>query len=149
RSLADHKIVDLGTVDLSIEPKPGKLRMTVAPKITVFAGNRNKLTVLIARHEFKEPVRLQVDGLPAGVDIPTVNIPADKTDATLEVDATRLSTKTPGAVHELRLRARANTTEEITASGKLQLKVDPHPGKLTMTVSPRVTVFPGDSNQFT
>jgi hypothetical protein len=253
RSLADHKVVDLGTVNLTVEPKPGKLRMTVAPKITVFAGNRNKLTVLIARHEFKEPVRLEVEGLQGGVDIAAVDIPADKneatlevnasklgpdvrlnwdltvrasvptakdivdarpvklhvephppklnlsvspqvtvfagdknrftvqvargdfnaevklevdgapagvqvlpvtipadrSDATLEVDASRLSAKTPAAAHELRVRARANTAEEIAASGKLQLKVEPHPGKLTMTVSPRVTVFPGDSNQFT
>ncbi len=150
RSLVNHKISAREDLLLRVEPPPGKLRMTVSSQVTVFSGDRNRFTVRIARHEFKAPVEVRAEGLPAGVEIPAVTIPPDKTEAVMEVKAAKvaLGPKRHSA-HELFVRAKALTAEEIADIRPLQLRIEPHPGKLRMTVSSPVSVFPGDENTFT
>jgi hypothetical protein len=117
----------------------------VAPQVFVFPGDRNRFTVRISRQEFAAPVQLEVEGLPSDVHIAPVTIPQDKAAAELEVTA---DASAEPAVHALRLRAKAASVEDVTASLPLQLKVTPPPPTLQLAVSPRVSVYPGGTARF-
>jgi hypothetical protein len=147
-SVENDKITTVKTFSLRIQPPPGKLRMTVSPLVTVFAGDKNQFTVMIARHEFNDPIEVHAEGLPDGVDIPTVTFAPNETKKTLEVNASKLDPKEQVAGRKVRIVANA-IGEKIEEKQEFELQVKPHPGKLRLAVASQVMVFPGDENKVT
>lgn len=144
-ALSDHTIRVTDTLWLNVEPPPGKLQLAVAPRVTVFPADKNRFTVRVARQDFKAPVHVEVEGLPAGVRIAGAVIPAEKAEVELEViaDGTALL-----GTHSARLRAKAETAEKIIASLPLQLVVAAPPPTLQLAVAPKVSVYPGGKTRF-
>jgi hypothetical protein len=106
------------TVEVRVVAIPSVLpRLAVsAPKVQVYQRGKNTFSVRVARGSFDGPVTVGFDKLPAGVAIPAVTIPAERSEAVAELTA--LATTKPGT-HTIALTARAGpngaTAEANTA----------------------------------
>jgi hypothetical protein len=67
-------------------PEP-RLALTATGALQIYQGGANKLFATILRDEFDDPVKLSVEGLPAGVTAADVTIPKGATEAEIEVRA--------------------------------------------------------------
>jgi Ca-activated chloride channel family protein len=73
---------------LSVEPLPPTVAVVASRQVTVEKGGRGRFTVRIARDRFNDHVALQFQGVPDGITLPpTVVIPADKNDTTVDLTA--------------------------------------------------------------
>jgi hypothetical protein len=148
-SLEKHKIASREWLNLYIQPPPGRLRLAVSPQVTVFPGTRAKFTVKVARQEFTADIQLDVTDVPAGVQVPSIKIPASATEGEIEVIAEKSALKgTAPTKHTLRLTARALIAERMFVSQPFLLQIAPLPPTLQLAVSPKVSVYPGGAASF-
>lgn len=68
---------------------PLELRLVASDKVVLDQGAKNRFFVQIARAGFTTPVTLYCTGQPTGVHISEVTLPAEQTEAVLEVAAER------------------------------------------------------------
>jgi hypothetical protein len=94
------------TVEVRVVAIPTVLpRLAVkAPKVQVYQRGKNTFAVRVSRGNFDGAVTIGFDQLPAGVAVPTVTIPPERSEAVAELTAT--ATAKPGT-HTIVLTARA------------------------------------------
>jgi hypothetical protein len=105
---------------LPLPPPPSRLAVSISPKVQAYQRGKNTFAVRIARGEFDGDVAVTFDGLPAGVTIPEVVIPAGRAEATAELTAEG-STKT--GPHTITATARAAGKESVAAVTEAALEV--------------------------
>jgi hypothetical protein len=104
--------VGRGTVKLIVKAVPPSLGVTVSPRVALYQGGKSQFTVRVGRSNFAEPVTLRFKGVPLGVSLPEVVIPADRREAVVEVSA-----PADQAVGTQRL-----TVEAVSSAGAARLK---------------------------
>lgn len=148
-SLANHKIVAQESFRLDIWPPPGKLQMTAPPQVAIYPGDKNRFTVRVARHEFKSPIQVYVEGQPQDILIAPVDIPDGKDLAVLEISAGKNALAGKERLElDLKVQGRATSDPSIAATQPLKLVVTPPPPTLQLAASPKVSVYPGGSAKF-
>jgi Ca-activated chloride channel family protein len=114
-----------GELTVNVEPVPPRLRMVVAPELSLFSGGKGRFKVLVGRDEFDEEVSVAFQGAPVGVTIPRTLIAAGKTEAEVEASVARNA-----APRRLDITAVARAlvgNQEVEARGKLVLDVKKPP----------------------
>ncbi len=119
-------------------PEP-QVAVSASTPVRLYPGTSNTFTVQIVRERFAEPVTVTFSGLPAGVTINPIALPADKTRA--EVNVSTAPTAAPGTV---KVTATADgPAGKPTATTTFDLTIDPipkPPPRLAVAVSPLLTV---------
>lgn len=72
-------------VPLQIDRQPYRVRSFMV--VTLRPGETRSVQIPLERRSYKGPIRLQVEGLPEGVTVPEVQVPAEQSVATLEFAA--------------------------------------------------------------
>jgi hypothetical protein len=119
------------------------LQVAVSSSVTVYPGDQNKLMVKVARADVKQPVFLEVVDPPRDVKIPITIVPADQSDAEIEITAEPSAKR---EAHELTLRASVQDAEETAVSESFRLSIELPPATLYVAVAPSVTVYGGYTN---
>ena len=132
------------TFNLKIEPIPPSLAVKASPSVTVYAGEKNRFAVKLARYWFDGMVRVEAADLPSDVKIGSILVPADKADAEMEIVAEKSAAL---GQTQIRLIATAIGADAIARENTL-VKVEPVPPTVSMTLSPAVTVYAGEKNKF-
>ena len=125
---------------------PARLAVTVSPAVHVLQGDKNAFGVQIARDGFDGPVTVSFTGLPEGVTVESVTVPAQNTRAEAVVTAVR--DKVPG---EWQVGVRAAAGQGPSAAAGTVVRVEPRPvvqPQLVVTASPEVHVYSRGRNTF-
>jgi Mg-chelatase subunit ChlD len=86
RPLARASIAPVSAgMQVLVEAVPPGLAVAASPRVSVYQGDKGRFTVRVARSRFQEDVTVRFQGLPEGVPLPEVVVPANRTDATAEV----------------------------------------------------------------
>ncbi len=86
-------------------PPPGpRMAVSVSPKVQAYPRGKNTFAVRVTRGDFDDEVTVAFDGLPTGVTVLPVTIPAGKSEATAELTAD--ATAPPG-MHTITVTARS------------------------------------------
>jgi len=149
RYLANHKVASRATIQLNVEPPPGKLQLAASPSVTVFPGTKNRFIVKVARQDFAGAIKLEVTGGPRNVQFSNPTIDRDKSEMQVEVFAPQDVLGSSGPqTYNLRVNGKALIPEDITGSVPFQLKIEPPPPTLQLALSPKVSVYPGGKATF-
>lgn len=126
---------------LMVKEAAPELRLAVSPELVVNQGGKNQLKVRIARTNVTGPVHCRLDGDLQGISPPEFLIPANDTEATVEI-ASDVSARL--GMRALGVLASADMTK---AEAKFRLTVKEHPPELRLAVSPELFVNQGGSNR--
>ena len=121
-------------VAVTVLPPPApspRVGVSVSPKVSAYQRGKNTLAVRVARAEFDEPVAVTFDGLPDGVTVPAVTVPAGKTEATAELTVgagaklgqTKLTATAKVAPKGVAISAAAEATVEVLDANRSPLDV--------------------------
>jgi hypothetical protein len=94
--------------EFDVQPPKPALRMAAPPSVSVFSGGGNRFLVRLARDYFDGPIRLSLDGDQAGLTVKGLDVPADKDETTVEVEAKR---EAPDGQRQLRLVAKGGKAD--------------------------------------
>lgn len=87
---------DHGTIELTAEPLPAQLRLSVPAEVAVYQGGKAPFQIKLARHHFTGPVKLRFQGLPKSIVLPETAVEADRSDAAFTVQAPAPESSKPG-----------------------------------------------------
>jgi Mg-chelatase subunit ChlD len=121
------------------------LQLAASGSVSVYQEGTNRLPVKLARHKWAGAVEVRATG-PGGVTAPAVLIPADGTEAELEV---RVGADTLPGLQQLTVRAGGEGEGGPSAETIAELKVLELPPALRLAASPRVQVQQNNENRFT
>jgi hypothetical protein len=122
------------------------LQIAVPPAVRVYAGGRNRFLIKVERTGFKGPVKVEVAPI-EHVNVPPIEIPADKKEGEVEVQA---SDRSPLWQSKLEIKATALTDKPIApVTASMDLSVEVMPPTLAVVASPRVPVDQGGKGRFT
>jgi len=142
----DESIKAMEIVRLAVEPLPPRLQLNVSPAVIVYEGYQNRIGFSLARERFEGPLRLEVLDLPKGVHIPLVPLDEKTTEGFLDI---RVDKGTEVGRKTLEVEVHSMLSHKTSARAKLELNIEPAPGKLQIAVSPSITVYPKTRNSFT
>jgi von Willebrand factor type A domain len=138
------------TLQVNVEPPPPFVQLAASPALTVYAGDKNRIGVKIIRQRFEGPVRIEAVHPPTGITVPPAVIPADATEADVDVHAAFGDPAgAPPRAHSLTVRAKAVDAAATPAEVSLSLQVLTLPAKLQLAVSPQVKIFQSGKCRFT
>lgn len=130
-------------------PADVRLALAVSPKVALYPGTANAITVRVARDRLEGPVAVRVTSPDADLSAAEVVVPPDDSAATARVVAA------PGAkpgTHALILTATATADgKEFAATANVEVTTLAPPGpapRLAVAVSPHVKVYQRGTNTF-
>jgi hypothetical protein len=125
--MADQKNVSLSVTDPSLDGP--RIEVTVGPlvgqKIFLSAGTTTKVKVQLRRSNYEGPVLLKVVGLPRGVTVEPVDVPADEDTAELVLKVDRDAAPTKDDDDLPRISVRAWVAEKVVGKDAAFLKIEP------------------------
>ena len=112
----------------------------------VYLGGKNRFLVRVAREGFTGPILIEPEELPKGVLLKAVTIPADGSEAELEV---QVVDALPKGAHYVKLWARAKEQAHISPDySSLEVLVEPVPGELRLSIPPVLSLYQGGTTRF-
>jgi hypothetical protein len=139
------------TFTVDIEPTPPSVRITASPQVTVYAGGQNRFSFKIARDRFKGPVQVTLLDFPEKVHCQQVTVPESQTQGimTIAMERDALGKENKARYYITTVEARSQLDQKIVhRDAKVQLNLEPPPGKLQLASPGAVTVYPGTTNRF-
>ena len=135
----DQPLTASARVELSVSAlplPPPRVAVTVSPKIQVYQRGKNTFAVQVVRADFDTDVKVTFTNLPDGVKVPSVIVPAGKTEATVDLTA---SGATPLVLQKVTVKAHAEaktkdgTDVDVLANATTIVQVLPSP-KVTVDI---------------
>lgn len=136
------------TLALKVLPAPPSLGLGASSMVQVYAGEKNKFAVKIARHRFKGRVSITPLDLPPHAHIDPIVLAEDQTEADMEV---KLGFDI-GAPRDFRIRLEAKSVEALGLAptySPLLVKALRSPATLNLAISSPVEVYQGGKCKFT
>jgi Ca-activated chloride channel family protein len=122
------------------------VRLGIPSAVRVYLGGKNRFVVKLSREGFQGPVRIEAEQPPEGVRFSAVNVPEDKDEAEVEVQA---AADLPPGTHSLTVWGRAQDGKDVRDnSGTIELTVEPLPAQVRLSVPAEVTAYQGGKAQF-
>jgi hypothetical protein len=134
-------------VELVIAKRPPLLTLSTAPQVEVYEEGDNRFKVKIARAEYQGPVKVETLELPPGMTAAPIELGNMETEGEMRIEAAASA-----RIGKFKIRVAAKGLPEAgspEAVHKLNLVVKPKPPALSLSLSPRLVVYPGGKNRFT
>ena len=125
-----------------------QLAVGASATVTLYPGSENAFVVRVARDHFDGPVAVKFEKLPPGVTIPSITIPADKSEGEAKVNA---AAGTATGTTNVTIAAAADGTA-LTASSQINVEVvapPPPPPALAVAVPANLTLYARGVGKFT
>ena len=107
-------------------PKPEpRLAVTASKELQLYQGGVNKLFVEVLRDEFNDPVKVRVEGLPAGVTASEATVPAGGNAAEVELRATFAAKTEDSKIRVVASARPGGAGKDVTESAGAKLSVLP------------------------
>lgn len=124
RGLAqDRKDVgeDNGAIELTVEPQPAQLRLSVPAEVAVYQGGKAQFRIKLARYHFRGPVKLHFQGLPESIALPDTTVEAERSEAAFTIQAPESSK--PGERPILLIATQQEGERKVRAVAPFHLRV--------------------------
>jgi hypothetical protein len=116
-----------GTIEVTAEQPPPRLRLSVPAEITAFQGGKTRFHIKLARHHFAGPVKLRFDGLPETVVLEETTVDADSSDEEFTVQVPEQRNPGEWRVTVVGMQEERMDRERARGAAAFNLRVRPLP----------------------